>query len=153
MIPSPTVATYDLAPEMSAEYVTDEVIAAIDSDRYGFIVVNYANGDMVGHTAVREAILKAVEVLDKEVHRLISHAVEKDFCVLLTADHGNCDEMVDPVTGLPQTQHTVYPVPCAIIGDGNPTLKSDGGLSNIAPTILKLMGLEQPDKMRAEPLF
>ena len=153
MIPSPTVATYDLAPEMSAKYVTDEVIAAIDSDRYGFIVVNYANGDMVGHTAVREAILKAVEVLDEEVHRLISRAVEKGFCVLLTADHGNCDEMVDPVTGLPQTQHTVYPVPCAIIGDGNPTLKSDGGLSNIAPTILKLMGLKQPEKMRAEPLF
>lgn len=153
MIPSPTVATYDLAPEMSAKYVSNEVIEALKSERYGFIVVNYANGDMVGHTAVRDAILQAVEVLDTEVHRLISFALEKDFCVLLTADHGNCDEMVDPITGLPQTQHTTHPVPCAIIGNGDQALKSGCGLSNIAPTILKLMGLEQPEKMRAEPLF
>ena len=157
MIPSPTVATYDLAPEMSAKHVTNEVIEAIKSERYGFIVVNYANGDMVGHTAIREAILKAVEVLDEEVNRLISFALENEFCVLLTADHGNCDEMIDPKTGLPQTQHTTYPVPCAVIGsiNGNEkiTLENNGGLSNIAPTILKIMGLKQPEKMRANPLF
>ncbi|MDH3327348.1 MAG: 2,3-bisphosphoglycerate-independent phosphoglycerate mutase [Gammaproteobacteria bacterium] len=153
MIPSPTVATYDLAPEMSAKYVTNEVIEAIKSERYGFIVVNYANGDMVGHTAIREAILQAVEVLDSEVHRLVSFALKNEFCVLLTADHGNCDEMVDPITGLPQTQHTTNPVPCAIIGNGDLKLKPDGGLSNIAPTILKIMGIEQPEKMRAKPLI
>jgi len=157
MIPSPTVATYDLAPEMSAKLVTDEVIEAIKSKRYGFIVVNYANGDMVGHTAIREAILQAVEVLDEEVSRLITFAIEKDFCVLLTADHGNCDEMVDPITGLPQTQHTTYPVPFTIIenktNDRKYTLKSNAGLSNIAPTIIKIMGLKQPDKMHAETLF
>jgi len=153
MIPSPIVATYDLAPEMSAKLVTNEVKEAIKSQRYGFIVVNYANGDMVGHTAIREAILTAVEVLDTEVHELISYAKENNFSVVLTADHGNCDEMVDPNTGLPQTQHTVYPVPCAIIGNDDITLASGGGLSNIAPTILQLMGIEKPEKMKAKSLI
>jgi len=153
MIPSPIVATYDLAPEMSASDVSNEVIDAIKSERYGFIVVNYANGDMVGHTAIREAILRAVNVLDTEVHKLISFAAEQGFCVLLTADHGNCDEMVDPVTGQPQTQHTTYPVPFAIIGGEDYELSDDGGLSNIAPTVLEIMGLNQPEKMRASSLI
>lgn len=153
MIPSPTVATYDLAPEMSAKYVTNEVIAAIKSERYGFIVVNFANGDMVGHTAIREAILEAVEVLDEEVHRLIDFALKNEFCVLLTSDHGNCDEMVDPKTGLPQTQHTTFPVPFAIIGNGEEQPITGGGLSNIAPTILKLMGLKKPAKMLGKSLI
>ncbi len=156
MIPSPIVATYDLAPEMSAKTVTNEVKEAIKSERYGFIVVNYANGDMVGHTAIREAILKAVEVLDDEVHQLISYAVKNNFCVLLTADHGNCDEMIDPKTGLPQTQHTTYPVPFVVIDseDGiNDVKLTSGGLSNVAPTVLKIMGLEQPEKMKSISLI
>ena len=157
MIPSPVVATYDLAPEMSASYVSNEVIDAIKSARYDFIVVNYANGDMVGHTAVRDAVIEAVEVLDTEVHKLIDFALQNEFTILLTADHGNCDEMVDPKTGLPQTQHTTFPVPCSIIGKDltaeSYQLIENGGLSNIAPTVLKIMGINQPSRMKSEPLF
>jgi 2,3-bisphosphoglycerate-independent phosphoglycerate mutase len=153
MIPSPAVETYDLKPEMSAPAVADAVIDAINGREYGLIVVNFANGDMVGHTAVREAVIKAVEVLDAEVGRVLDCAVENGFSVLLTADHGNCDEMVDKKTGEPHTQHTTNPVPCIVIDKENWHLKSDGGLSNIAPTILQLMGLKVPDCMTATSLL
>jgi len=153
MIPSPNVKTYDLAPEMAAKEVTDEVTQGIENDRYGFIVVNYANGDMVGHTAVRDAVITAVETLDYEVNRLIQFAKEAGYSIILTADHGNCDEMVDPVTGQPHTQHTTNPVPLMVIDQEKWTLKSDMGLSNIAPTVLKLMGLEQPKKMKSQPII
>jgi len=153
MIPSPNVTTYDLAPEMAAKEVSDEVIQAIKSQRYGFIVVNYANGDMVGHTAIREAILKAVETLDFQVDRVLKFAQEEGYSIVVTADHGNCDEMVDPKTGEPQTQHTTNPVPCMIIDSDSWRLKPNAGLSNLAPTILQLMGLDQPDKMKSDSIL
>jgi 2,3-bisphosphoglycerate-independent phosphoglycerate mutase len=153
LIDSPKVDTYDLMPQMSASKVADEVINAIRSRSYGFIVVNFANGDMVGHTAKIDAIIKAVETLDKEVHRVIKTARKSDFSVILTADHGNCDEMVDPITGEPHTQHTVYPVPCLIMDDLYWKLSTEGGLKNIAPTVLHLMGLSKPEEMPSKSLL
>jgi 2,3-bisphosphoglycerate-independent phosphoglycerate mutase len=153
MIPSPKVATYDLQPEMSAAGVADAVIEAMRSDDYGLVVVNFANGDMVGHTAVPEAVLEAVRVLDREVGRVLDAAVEAGFSVLLTADHGNCDEYVDPQSGEPHTQHTLYPVPCLIIDREYWRLLTGGGLTNVAPTVLELMGLEAPAAMKARSLL
>ncbi|MBF0219778.1 MAG: alkaline phosphatase family protein [Gammaproteobacteria bacterium] len=153
LIPSPQVATYDMMPEMSAPAVSDTVINAIKKDEYAFIVVNYANGDMVGHTAMRDAIIEAVEVLDREVGRVIEVAREHNYSVVLTSDHGNCDEMVDPNTGEPQTQHTTYPVPCLIIDSNAWKLSSCGGIINISPTVLHLMGLPKPATMRADSLL
>jgi len=143
-IPSPDVATYDLKPEMSAPQVADRIIKAIESDQYHFILVNFANADMVGHTAVRQAIIQAVETLDLQSHRVIQAALKRDFRILLTADHGNCDEMVDPVTGEPHTQHTVYPVPLLLMGEQDAPLGIGRGLSDVAPTVLDLLGLSQP---------
>ncbi|MCW9013372.1 MAG: 2,3-bisphosphoglycerate-independent phosphoglycerate mutase [Gammaproteobacteria bacterium] len=153
MIPSPKVSTYDKKPEMSAREVADATIDALKSHDYGFLVVNFANGDMVGHTAVREAVIAAVEAMDAEVGRLLDVAVEEGFSVFLTADHGNCDEMVDPVTGEPHTQHTVYPVPCLIIDQEYWRLATGMGLSSVAPTILQLMGLQQPPDMKGESIL
>ncbi|MCF7989294.1 MAG: 2,3-bisphosphoglycerate-independent phosphoglycerate mutase [Thiohalocapsa sp.] len=153
LIPSPKVATYDLMPEMSAREVADAVIEAIESRKYPFIVVNFANGDMVGHTAVREAVIEAVRVLDREVGRVIDAAAEADFSVLLTADHGNCDEMVDPLTGEPHTRHTVYPVPCVLVDADDWTLAIGRGIEDIAPTVLGLMGLPQPEQMHGRSLL
>lgn len=153
MVPSPDVSTYDLKPEMSAEQVADEVINAMRSNEYGFIVVNFPNGDMVGHTAKREAVIAAVEALDREVGRVLDVANEENFSVILTADHGNCDEMVDPVTWEPHTQHTLYPVPCIIIDEISWHLLTGAGLSNIAPTVLQMMGLQQPSGMTGKSLL
>ena len=153
MVPSPDVATYDLKPEMSAEGVADKVIEALESGEYGFILVNFANGDMVGHTAVREAVIKAVEALDTQVGRVLDAAVEAGYSVILTADHGNCDEMVDPVTQEPHTQHTLYPVPCMIVDEKNWYLRPGADLSAVAPTVLELMGLQQPPSMTGKSLL
>jgi 2,3-bisphosphoglycerate-independent phosphoglycerate mutase len=153
MVPSPKVATYDLCPEMSAKEVADEVVWALESGKYPFVLVNFANGDMVGHTAVRSAIIQAVETLDREVGRVLDCAVEHGYSVLLTADHGNCDEMVDPVTGEPHTQHTTYPVPVLVIDEVPWRLKTSGGLHNVAPTILHMMGLKQPEEMPGNSLL
>jgi 2,3-bisphosphoglycerate-independent phosphoglycerate mutase len=153
MIPSPSVSTYDLMPEMSAAAVADAMIKALKSHDYGFLVVNFANGDMVGHTAVRDAVIKAVETLDKEVGRVLDVAVEEGYSVILTADHGNCDEMVDPVTGEPHTQHTIYPVPCMVIDEVPWRLATGENLSAIAPTLLQLMGISQPKKMKGNSLL
>ena len=153
LIPSPKVATYDLQPEMSAPQVADAVIAAIDSGAYPFIVVNFANGDMVGHTAVREAVIEAVRVLDREVGRVIDAGVANGYSVLLTADHGNCDEMVDPVSGEPHTRHTCYPVPCLVIDEVPWTLSIGRGIEDIAPTVLALMGLPQPEAMQGRSIL
>jgi len=147
LVDSPRVATYDLQPEMSAAGVADAVIEAMQSGGYDFIVVNFANGDMVGHTAVRDAIIEAVEVLDREVGRVLAAAIASQFAVVLTADHGNCDEMVDPDTGKPHTQHSTHPVPCLIIDPEVKTLAQGGNLSAIAPTILQLMGIPRPEAM------
>lgn len=153
LIPSPKVATYDLKPQMSAHEVADATIKAMSSGRYGFMVVNFANGDMVGHTAKRHSILSAVETLDDVVGRVLSAAEKMEYSVLLTADHGNCEEMIDPLTGEPQTQHTTYPVPCVILDKENWKLSCDGGLENVAPTILQLMGIRSPASMSAESLL
>ena len=153
MIPSPDVATYDLQPEMNASDVADAMIKAIKKHEYGFLVVNFANGDMVGHTAVRDAIIAAVETLDKEVGRVLDVAVEEGYSVLLTADHGNCDEMVDPITGEPHTQHTTYPVPCLVIDKVPWRLATGENLSAIAPTILQMMGIAQPEEMKGKSLL
>jgi 2,3-bisphosphoglycerate-independent phosphoglycerate mutase len=116
-------------------------------------VVNFANGDMVGHTAIQDAVIHAVETLDQEVSRVLDAAVAADFSVILTADHGNCEEMVDPVTKTPHTQHTTYPVPCLIIDEQQWQLSCAGGLANIAPTVLDLMGLNTPPAMHATSLL
>jgi len=147
LVQSPRVATYDLQPEMSAREVADVVIEAMQTSAYEFIVVNFANGDMVGHTAVVDAIIEAVEVLDREVGRVLDAAVANHYSVILTADHGNCDEMVDSETGEPHTQHSNHPVPCLIIDDEVQTLRAAGNLSAIAPTVLQLMGISQPEIM------
>ncbi|MDH3634082.1 MAG: 2,3-bisphosphoglycerate-independent phosphoglycerate mutase [Gammaproteobacteria bacterium] len=147
LIPSPRVATYDLQPEMSAAEVADSVIEAMQTEGYDFIVVNFANGDMVGHTAVREAIIKAVEALDREVGRVLEAAIASNYAVVLTADHGNCDEMVDPDSGKPHTQHSNHPVPCLVIDHDVQALLPGGDLSAIAPTVLQLMGIPQPPAM------
>ena len=153
IIPSPNVATYDLKPEMSAPQVADRIIQAIESDQYHFILVNFANGDMVGHTAVRPAIIQAVETLDRQSHRVIQAALQRDYYVMLTADHGNCDEMVDPATGEPHTQHTVYPVPFLLLGDREAQLGIGRGLADIAPTVLDLLRLPQPSQMSGHSLI
>ena len=153
IIPSPDVATYDLNPEMSAPQVADRVIKAIESDQYHFILVNFANGDMVGHTAVRQAVIQAVETLDLQGHRVIQAALKRDFRILLTADHGNCDEMVDAVTGEPHTQHTAYPVPFLLLGERQARLGTGRGLDDVAPTVLDVMGLPQPSQMTGRSLI
>jgi len=153
LIPSPKVATYDLQPEMSASEVADAAIAAVERRAYPFIVVNFANGDMVGHTAVREAVIAAVETLDREAGRLMDAAVAAGYSVILTADHGNCDELVDPLTGGPHTQHSLYPVPCLVIDETPWLLSIGGGIKDIAPTVLELMGLPIPEVMDGRSLL
>lgn len=153
IIDSPKVATYDLQPEMSADQVADAVIKAIRSEDYAFIVVNFANGDMVGHSGIPAAAIKAVEALDREVGRVLNVAVDAKWSVLLTADHGNCEQMVDPLSGEPHTQHTVYPVPCMVIDETPWQLAVGAGLSSIAPTVLHLLGLQIPDSMTGRSLL
>ena len=153
LIPSPKVATYDLKPQMSAREVADAVIKTISMGRHSFIVVNFANGDMVGHTAKRHAVLSAVRTLDQEAGRVLEAAEKMGYSVVLTADHGNCEEMIDPLTGEPQTQHTTYPVPCLIMDQDNWKLSCSGGLANVAPTILQLMGIKKPNSMTGTSLL
>jgi 2,3-bisphosphoglycerate-independent phosphoglycerate mutase len=153
IIPSPKVATYDQQPAMSAPQVADSVIAAIESGEYAFILVNFANGDMVGHTAVPEAIIKAIETLDLQSHRVIDAALKHDWRVLLTADHGNCDEMVNPAGGQPHTSHTGYPVPLMLAGAGNVPLGIGRGLADVAPTVLDLLDIPRPPQMTGRSLI
>lgn len=153
ILPSPRIATYDLQPEMSASGVADRVIDAIESVRYQFILMNFANGDMVGHTANPQAIIRAVETLDLQSHRVMRSALAHGFRIMLTADHGNCEEMVDPATGQPHTQHTVYPVPFLIVGEPGIRLGTGRGLRDVAPTVLDLLGLPKPDVMTGGTLI
>jgi len=153
MINSPEVATYDLKPEMSASRVADTVIDAMKAREMGFIVVNFANGDMVGHTAARDAVIRAVEALDQELNRVLAAAAQCDYSVIVTADHGNCEMLQDPISGQPHTQHTTNPVPCAVIDSDVIKLTDGGGLSQIAPAILQLMGLSVPNGMSSHPLL
>ena len=153
LLPSPKVATYDLMPEMSAGAVADAVIDAVNSAEHAFIVVNFANADMVGHTAIEDAVIRAVETLDTEVARVLQCANDAGYSIIMTADHGNCEEMVDPATGEPHTKHTTYPVPCMIADEQIWQLSSDAGLANIAATVLQLMGLQVPDEMASSLLL
>ena len=149
LIPSPKVKTYDLQPEMSAEAVCDAVLEAIDEGR-DFIVVNFANGDMVGHTGNYEACIKAVEAVDRELGRIVERAKARDYALLITSDHGNCEKMKDE-NGKILTNHTAGFVWCFVM-DERVKRVENGRLDNIAPTVLKLMGLEIPQIM-SKPLF
>ncbi len=155
MVPSPKVATYDLQPEMSAREVADEVIKSIEQEQHSLIIVNFANGDMVGHTAVRDAIIRALEVMDEQVGRVLEAAEKAQMNVLLTSDHGNCDEMYDALTGDPHTQHTTNPVPCMVINhDGRVIQLARGkGLGSVTPTMLDLMHIPIPASMQEASLI
>ncbi len=153
LVDSPKVATYDLQPEMSAEGITLGVEKALNAQSHDLIIVNFANGDMVGHTGVPEAVIKSVEVVDEKVGRLWDAAIKNGYSIVLTADHGNADMLKDPITGVPHTQHTTFPVACVINDEQVWQLKNGLGLPSIAPTILQLMGLEQPGGMQAESLL
>ena len=152
LIPSPKVATYDLQPEMSAYAVTDEAVRRIESGRYDVIILNYANCDMVGHTGVFEAAVKAVEAVDTCLGRLLAALEKAGGRAFLTADHGNADQMADE-NGAPFTAHTTNPVPFVAIGFGDIKLRSGGRLADIAPTMLQAMGLPQPEEMTGRSLL
>ncbi|WP_417513460.1 2,3-bisphosphoglycerate-independent phosphoglycerate mutase [Marinobacter sp.] len=152
LVPSPKVATYDLQPEMSAPEVTDKLVEAIKSGKYDLVVCNYANGDMVGHTGKLDAAIKAAECLDECVRRVVEALDEVGGEALITADHGNCEQMADPDSGQAHTAHTIGPVPLVYTGSRNISLKQDGSLSDVAPSLLTLMGLEQPKEMTGHSL-
>ncbi len=152
LVPSPKVATYDLQPEMSAPEVTDKAVAAIASGQYDLIVLNYANPDMVGHTGSLPAAIRAVETVDAGLGRLVAAIDAAGGALLVTADHGNCELMRDPVTGGPHTAHTTNPVPVLLYGGAARALH-DGRLADIAPTLLRLMGLPQPTEMTGKALI
>ncbi|PLW66627.1 2,3-bisphosphoglycerate-independent phosphoglycerate mutase [Pseudohalioglobus lutimaris] len=153
LIPSPNVATYDLQPEMSANEVTDKLVAAIRSGQYDLLVCNYANGDMVGHTGDYNAAVKAVQTLDACLGRVEQALLEVNGQALVTADHGNCEQMMDYASGQHHTQHTTELVPLVYIGSEPVKLDPQGGiLADIAPTLLGLMGLPQPDEMTGRDL-
>jgi len=147
LIPSPKVATYDLQPEMNAPEVTDRIVEAIEQQRFDVIVVNYANGDMVGHTGVFEAAVKAVEALDTCVGRIVEALDKVDGEALITADHGNVEQMEDACTGQAHTAHTSEPVPFIYVGKRKVQVREGGVLADVAPTMLKLLGLEKPAEM------
>lgn len=151
LVASPKVATYDLQPEMSAPEVTEKLVAAIDSEKYDFIVVNFANGDMVGHTGVYEAIQKAVATLDKCVEKVVEAAKAHGYGTIIIADHGNADHALNS-DGTPNTAHSLNPVPFIYIGDKNAKVK-DGRLADVAPSLLHIMGLPQPEEMTGENLI
>jgi 2,3-bisphosphoglycerate-independent phosphoglycerate mutase len=152
LVPSPKVPTYDLKPEMSAFEVTDEVISRIQEDRYDVFILNYANPDMVGHTGNFDAAKDAIEAVDLCLGKVVSAILAKDGVVLLTADHGNAEQMVDYETGGPFTAHTVNDVPLVAVGLGEVSLKQ-GRLADLAPTLLKILNLEKPQEMTGEALF
>ena len=153
LVNSPKVATYDLQPEMSAPEVAEKLIAVIESEKEDAIILNFANGDMVGHTGVYDAICKAVKTVDELVGRVVDAAVAHGYAVLLTADHGNADYAVNE-DGTPNTQHSLNPVQFVVINAGDEVKEvRDGALCNVAPTVLKLMGIPQPEAMTAEPLI
>jgi 2,3-bisphosphoglycerate-independent phosphoglycerate mutase len=155
MVPSPRdVKTYDLKPEMSAAGVAELVIEGIRSNTYDLIVVNFANCDMVGHTGVVPAAVKAVETVDACLGQIFNVLKEAKGQALIIADHGNAEQMVNYEDGTPHTAHTTYPVPVIVVDNKEPvTLRTDGALCDVAPTILKMMGVPQPQEMTGRPLF
>jgi len=155
LIPSPKVATYDLQPQMSAYEVRDELLARLDSGRYDLVVLNFANPDMVGHTGIFEAAVKAVEVVDGCVGEIVNRILSLGGAVLLTADHGNAEKMQDSDTGQPHTAHTTNPVPFTLITSDRKSycLREDGILADMAPTALELMHIPQPEAMTGRTLI
>lgn len=151
LCPSPKVATYDLKPEMSAYDVRDAIIPELDKNEVDFVCLNFANGDMVGHTGVMEAAIKACEAVDKCVEEVVTSALENNYTTIIIADHGNCETMINP-DGTPHTAHTTNPVPVILVDKELRTIKN-GILGDIAPTILKLMGIEKPQAMTQHSLI
>ena len=152
LVASPKVATYDLKPEMSAYEVKDQLVKAIAEEKYDFIVVNYANGDMVGHTGVYEAIEKAVKAVDECVKDTVEAAKKADYEVIIIADHGNADNAVN-ADGTPNTAHSLNPVPCIYVTERKDAKVENGKLADVAPTMLKIMGLLQPKEMTGHALI
>lgn len=155
IIPSPQVSTYDLQPEMSAYGIRDAVLDALDKD-FAILIVNFANGDMVGHTGKLDAAVKAIETVDECVGAIVEKTLEKGGQLIVTADHGNAEQMFDPNTNAPHTAHTTYDVECIIVDKRYPKdtkLKSDGRLADVIPTAFALMGLKQPQEMTGQSLL
>ena len=152
LVPSPKVATYDLKPEMSAYEVKDKLVAAIKEDKYDFIVVNYANGDMVGHTGIYEAIEKAVKTIDQCVNETVEAAKATGYEVIIIADHGNADNALNE-DGTPNTAHSLNPVPCVYVTENKSAKVADGILADVAPTLLHIMGIPQPAEMTGKDLI
>lgn len=152
LVPSPKVATYDLKPEMSVYEVKDKLVGAINTQEYDFIVVNFANGDMVGHTGIYNAIAKAVHAVDNCVREVIEAAKANDYEAIIIADHGNADNAIN-ADGTPNTAHSLNPVPFIYVTDNNSATVKDGRLADVAPSILHIMGLEQPSDMTGENLI
>ena len=155
LIPSPKVATYDLKPEMSAYEVTEEAVKRIDSGKYDVMILNFANPDMVGHTGVMEAAVKAVHAVDACLEKVVDAILRQGGRCIITADHGNCEYMWDEKQNAPFTAHTTNPVPCVLVDDTRKNVKfrSDGRLSDLSPTLLDLMGVEKPVEMTGNTLI
>jgi 2,3-bisphosphoglycerate-independent phosphoglycerate mutase len=153
LVPSPRVASYDLKPEMSAAGVTRDVVSGVRSKHYGFVLVNFANPDMVGHTGVLAAAVKAVECVDKCVGKIVEVTERVHGVCLITADHGNCDAMLDPTTGAVKTSHTTNPVPFIIVGRPECPTPGAGTLADVAPTVLDLLGIRTPGEMTGRSLI
>lgn len=153
LIPSPKVATYDLYPEMSAREVTESLLKELEDNRFDLIVLNYANPDMVGHTGVFDAVVTALETVDSSLGKVVEKLLEKGGKVIITSDHGNAEMLIDEVTGDAVTAHTINPVPLILVDPSQPRLRDNGALCDIAPTLLQLMGLEQPAEMTGVSLI
>ena len=152
-MPSPNIATYDKQPEMSAFEVTEKLVEAIGSNKFDAIICNYANCDQVGHTGNFDASVKAVEAIDLCLAQVIAATEQAGGEILITADHGNVEEMFDDINNQPHTQHTTLPVPLVYVGERKISLAEGGSLADIAPTMLALMALEQPAEMTGRSLI
>ena len=153
LVPSPKVATYDMQPEMSAPEVTEKVVAAINEDKYDTIILNFANPDMVGHTGSLPAAIKAVETIDTCVGKVVEAILAHHGTMLITADHGNCEQMIDYKTGEPHTAHTTNPVPLILVTENENLKIKEGKLADLAPTMLELLGIEKPVEMTGESIL
>ena len=153
LVPSPKVATYDMQPEMSAPIVTDKVVEAINSEKYNSIILNFANPDMVGHTGSLTAAINAVEAIDNCIGKIVKAIKSKKGTLLITADHGNCEQMIDYTTGEPHTAHTTNPVPLILVTDKKNIKLKSGKLADLAPTMLEIMGIEKPKEMTGESVI
>lgn len=153
LIPSPMVATYDLKPEMSAAEVTEVLLRELENNQYDLIVINYANADMVGHTGVFNAAVKALETVDNCLGKVVDRIIEIGGKLIITSDHGNAEELLDEVTGTAITAHTINPVPLILVGEGSVPLRETGKLCDIAPTLLEMMGYDKPKEMTGESLI